>query len=167
MSGNVPETLAPTMVVPSLAVVAAATAVLAGWAAVGLVNPGIVNAIGCAAANKLAAVAPKETVKTNKEPDKGVSAAVPVGTPVDGAENATAALPEDARANPAPLSVMMILPLFAICVIGVSVTLMVTAVAPLATLLRVMEGRAYPREWPMMPPVEMLPAEQALETVTT
>jgi hypothetical protein len=35
----VPVTLAPIMVVPSLAVVAAATLVIAAWAAVGLVNP--------------------------------------------------------------------------------------------------------------------------------
>ncbi len=38
--------LAPTIVVPSMAVVAAAMAVFAGWAAVGLVNPGMVNVMG-------------------------------------------------------------------------------------------------------------------------
>ena len=40
-----PVTLAPTMVVPSLAVVAAATVVIAFWVPVGLVNPGMVNVI--------------------------------------------------------------------------------------------------------------------------
>ena len=39
MAGYVPATLDPTMVVPSLAVVAAATLVIAAWVAVGLVNP--------------------------------------------------------------------------------------------------------------------------------
>ena len=38
--------LAPTTVVPSLPVVAAATAVFAGWAAMELVNPGMVNVMG-------------------------------------------------------------------------------------------------------------------------
>ena len=138
--------LAPITVVPSLAVVTAATAVFTGWAAVGLVNPGMVNVIGCVAANKLAAVAPKETVKTNEEPDPAASAAVPVGLPVDGAVNQTAAVPEDARAKPAPLSVMTILPLFVTCVTGVSVTLMVTAVAPVPVLLMITVGARYPKE---------------------
>ena len=96
--------------------------------------------MGCAAANRLAVAAPKETVKTNEEPDPAASAAVPVGLPVDGAVNQTAAVPEDARAKPAPLSVMTILPLFATCVTGVSVTLIVTAEAPLAMLLKVIAG---------------------------
>ena len=38
--------LAPTTVVPSFAVVAAATAVFAAWTAMGLVNPGMVNVMG-------------------------------------------------------------------------------------------------------------------------
>ncbi len=38
--------LAPITVVPSLAVVEAATAVFADWTATGLVNPGMVNAMG-------------------------------------------------------------------------------------------------------------------------
>ena len=38
--------LAPTTVVPSMAVVTAATAGFAAWAAVGLVNPGMVNVMG-------------------------------------------------------------------------------------------------------------------------
>jgi hypothetical protein len=133
-------TLAPTTVVPSFAVVAAATWVMAFWTPSGLVNPGMVNVMGCAAANRLAVAAPKETVKTNEEPDPAASAAVPVGLPVDGAVNQTAAVPEDARAKPAPLSVMTILPLFATCVTGVSVTLIVTAEAPLAMLLKVIAG---------------------------
>ena len=89
-----------------------------------------------------AVLALKETVKTNEDPPPAASAAVPVGLPDDGAVNVRAAVPEDASARPAPLSVMRILPLFATCDAGVSVTLMVTVVAPLATLLSVIAGCA-------------------------
>ena len=122
-----------------MAVVAAETLVIAFWTFVGLVSPGMVNVIGWPPV-KLPAL--NETVKTNGPvPD---SAAVPAA-PAAGAVNVTTAVPEFARAKPAPLSVMRILPLAATCVTGVSVTLMVTAVAPLATLLRVMAGDVVPR----------------------
>ena len=136
--------LAPIMVAPSLLVVAAATAVFAGWTAVGLVNPGMVNAMGCVAANKLAAVAPKDTVKMYEEPDPKFSAAVPVGLPPDGEVNVRAAVPELASAMPAPNNVITILPLLGTVVTGVSVMLMVTDPAPLATLLRAMAGDVAP-----------------------
>ncbi len=129
--------LAPTMVVPSLLVAAAATLVIATWTAVGLVNPGMVNVIGWPPV-KVPAV--NETVKTNEDPPPAASAAVPVGLPDDGAVNVRAAAPEDASARPAPLSVMIILPLLATCDAGASVTLMVTVVAPFATLLSVIAG---------------------------
>ena len=132
--------LDPTMVVPSLAVVAAATVVIAFWTFMGLVNPGMVNVITLLPVNVPAV---NDTVKTNgPAPD---SAAVPAGPPVAGAVNVRAAVPEFARAKPAPLSVMTSLPLLATVDTGVSVTLMVTAVAPLATLLRVMAGALAPR----------------------
>ena len=57
-----PVTLAPTMVVPSLAVVAAATVVIAFWTFVGLVNPGMVNVITLLPVNVPAV---NDTVKTN------------------------------------------------------------------------------------------------------
>ena len=126
--------LAPTMVVPSLAVVAAATLVIAFWAFVGLVSPGMVNVIAWPPVNVPVV---NETVKTNGPAPE--SAAVPAA-PAAGAVNARAAVPEFARAKPAPPSVMTILPVLATSVTGVSVTLMVTAVAPFATLLRVMAG---------------------------
>ena len=122
-----------------MAVVAAATLVIAPWAPAGLVNPGMVNVIGWPPV-KLPAL--NETVKTNGPvPD---SAAVPAA-PAAGAVNVRAAVPEFARAKPAPLSVMTSLPLAATSVTGVSVTLMVTAAAPFATLLRVMAGALAPR----------------------
>ena len=123
--------LAPTMVVPSLAVVAAATLVIAPWAFVGLVNPGMVNVIAWPPVNSPAV---NETVKT-KGPVP-LSAAVPAGTPVAGAVNVR--VPAPLSAKPAPLSVMMSLPLLATVDTGVSVTLIVTPVAPLTTLLRMM-----------------------------
>jgi len=127
------------MVVPSLAVVAAATVVIAVWTFVGLVSPGMVNVIALPPVNVPVV---NDTVKTNGPgPD---SAAVP-DAPVTGAVNVRAAVPEFARAKPAPMSVMTILPVAATSVTGVSVTLMVTAVAPLATLLRVMAGDVAPR----------------------
>ena len=83
-----------------------------------------------------------ETVKTNgPAPD---SAAVPAA-PDAGAVNVRAAVPEFARARPAPVSVMMILPLLATVSTGVSATLMVTVAAPWVTLLRVMAGDVAPR----------------------
>ena len=132
-----PATLAPTMVVPLLAVVAAATLVIAAWTAAGLVNPGMVNVIGWPPV-KVPAV--NETVKT-KGPVP-LSAAVP-DAPVAGAVKAR--VPAPASARPAPVSVISSLPLLATNVTGVSVTLMVTDVAPLATLLRVMAGALAPR----------------------
>ena len=122
-----------------MAVVAAATLAIAFWTFVGLVSPGMVNVIAWPPVNVPAV---NETVKTNGPvPD---SAAVP-DAPAAGAVNATAAVPEFARAKPAPLSVMTILPLAATSVTGVSVTLMVTSVAPFATLLSVMAGALAPR----------------------
>ena len=121
-----------------MAVVAAATVVIAFWTPVGLVNPGMVNVIGWFALNTAAAL--NVMVKTKGAAD---SDAVPAGVPVVGAVNARATVP--ASAKPAPLSVMRILPLLSTCVTGVSVTLMVTVEAPLATLLRVMAGDVAPR----------------------
>ena len=71
--------------------------------------------------------------------------AVPAGDPEAGAVNATAAPPEFARAMPAPLSVMMILPLPGTVDTGERETVMVTDVAPRAMLLRVMVGELSPR----------------------
>ena len=128
-------TLAPTMVVPSLAVVAAATLVIAPWAAAGLVNPGMVNVSALPPVNVPAV---NEMVKM-----RPASAAVPAGTPGAGAVNVR--VPAPVSAKPVPLSVMMSLPLLATVDAGVSVTLIVTAVAPLATLLSVMAGDVAPR----------------------
>ena len=121
-----------------MAVVAAATLVIAPWAPAGLVNPGMVNVIGWPPVNVPTV---NEMVKI-----KGAAAdsdAVPAGDVVVGAENTRFGVPVSAK--PAPLSVMRILPLAATCVTGVSVTLMVTVAAPLATLLRVMAGDVAPR----------------------
>ena len=122
-----------------MAVVAAATLVIAFWAFVGLVSPGMVNVIAWPPVNVPAV---NETVKTKGPAPE--SAAVPAA-PAAGAVNVRAALPEFARAKPAPLSVILILPSAATCVTGVSVTLMVTAAAPFATLLSVMAGALAPR----------------------
>ena len=122
-----------------MAVVAAATVVIAFWAPEGLVNPGMVNVIGWPALNTAAAL--NVMVKTNGA--AADSDAAPAGVPVVGAVNAR--VPAPASAKPAPLSVMRILPVAATCVTGVSVTLMVTDEAPLATLLRVMAGDVAPR----------------------
>ena len=105
-----------------------------------MVNPGMVNVIAEPPENVPAV---KETVKTNGPAPE--SAAVPAGEPDEGAVKARAAEPDRASAKPAPLSVMMSLPLLATVLTGVSVTLMVTDVAPLATLLRVMAGALEPR----------------------
>ena len=72
-------------------------------------------------------------------------AAVPAGlAEAAGAVNASAAVPELASAMPAPLSEMRILPVLGTAVTGVSVMLMVTDPAPLATLLRAMAGDVAP-----------------------
>ena len=84
-----------------MVVVAAATLVIAGWALVGLVSPGMVNLIG----PPVNAPAVNETVKTNGPAPE--SAAVPAA-PDAGAVNVRAAVPEFARARPAiPPPIMM------------------------------------------------------------
>ena len=75
-------------------------------------------------------------------PDKAEAPAAPD----EGAVKAR--VPAPLSAKPTPLSVMMILPSGATAVAGVSVTLMVTPVAPTVTLLRVMVGDRAPREVP-------------------
>ncbi len=133
-------TLAPTTVVPSLAVVTAATLMMLFWEDDGFVNPGMAN---CNSEPALNVPVVNETVKTNgPAPD---SAAVPAA-PDAGAVKVRAAVPEFASARPAPVSVMMILPLLATAATGVSATLNVTAAAPLTTLLRVMAGAFVPRD---------------------
>ena len=54
-------------------------------------------------------------------------------------------MPGAVMASPAPLSVMTILPLAGMKVVGVRDTVMVTPVAPLAALLRVIAGWFVPR----------------------
>ena len=134
--------LDPTIVVPpvpSLAVVAAATLVIAACVLVGLVNPGMVNAMTLPALN----VPEYAMVKTKGPvPDKAEAPAAPD----EGAVKAR--VPAPLSAKPVPLSVMTILPSGATAVAGVSVTLMITPVAPFATLLRVMVGDRAPREVP-------------------
>ena len=130
--------LDPTIVAPLLVVVAAATLVIAAWVLVGLVNPGTVNAMTLPALNVPAV---NVMVKTKGPvPDKAEAPAAPD----EGAVNAR--VPEPLSAKPAPLSVMMILPSGATAAAGVSVTLMITPVAPFATLLRVIAGEAIPSE---------------------
>ena len=138
--------LDPTIVAPLLVVVAAATLAITAWAPVGLVNPGMVNAMTLPALNVPAV---NVMVKTKGPvPDK---AEVPAA-PDEGAVKVR--FPEPLSAKPQnaaekkPLSVMMILPSGATAVAGVSVTLMITPVAPFATLLRVMVGDRAPREVP-------------------
>ena len=116
-----------TVVVPSAAVVAAGTLLSSAWAPVGLVNPGIVNVIALPDAGIPADIV---TVKTCPE-----RAAAPAA-PELGAVKTTLGVPE--RAKPDPAIVMMTLPLFATAPAGVRETVMVTPVAPLAWLLRVM-----------------------------
>ncbi len=123
-----------TTVVPSAAVVAAATVVRAAWAAVGLVNPGMLNVIGLPAPN-----VPADIVTVKTDPAR---AAAPAGLPVLGAVNVR--VPAPVRAKPAPESVMTILPLFARASCGVRVTDMTTPVAPLVSLLRVMAVGSVP-----------------------
>ncbi len=126
--------LRPTRVL-SAAVVAAATVVRADWAAVGLVNPGMVNVIAAPALN-----VPADIVTVKTAPAR---AAAPAGLPLLGAVKATFTLP--VRAKPDPESVMTILPVDATADSGVRETVMVTPVAPLAWLLRVIAGDAVPR----------------------
>ena len=57
----------------------------------------------------------------------------------------TVIVPGAATASPAPLNVMMILPVAGIVSAGVRVTVMTTPVAPLTALLRVMAGWFVPR----------------------
>ena len=128
------------MVVPSLAVVAAWFIV--GIVFVGLVQPEMVNVMGWPPVNVPEV---NETNKTDELPT--LRDAVPAGDPEAGAVNATAALPEFARAiEPLePKTVMIILPLPGTVDTGVSETVMITFVAPRATLLRVMAGKFGPR----------------------
>ena len=123
--------------VPSAAVVAEATAVRAAWAAVGLVNPGIVNVIGFPLVN----VPADRVTVTTKGPDPAI-AAVPAGLPLLGAVNVR--VPAPVRAKPAPVSVILMLPLLATSWPGVRVTDMTTPVAPLVSLLRVMAVGSVP-----------------------
>ncbi len=76
------------------------------------------------------------------------SPAVPAGAGLElgkGEENVSAAEPELASAMPGPVSVMMIFPLLGTGATGMSVMLMMTPVAPLATVLNVTEGALDPR----------------------
>ena len=59
-------------------------------------------------------------------------------------------VPGAATASPAPLSVMMILPVVGIVVVGWRSTIMVTPVAPLTALLRVIVGPVAPSDPPTM-----------------
>ena len=103
-----------------------------------MVQPGMANVI---AWPEVKVPAVNETVKT-KGPAP-LSAAV-AAAPAAGAVKVRVPAPLSAR--PAPVSVIRSLPLLGTVVTGVSVTLMVTDVAPLATLLRVMAGDVAPRE---------------------
>ena len=159
--------LAPITVVPSLAVVAAATAVFAAWAAVGLVNPGMVNVIVWPEV-KVPAV--NETIKT-KGPAP-LSAAVPAPP----APAVKVRVPAPVSARPAPVSVIKSLPLLGTVVTGVSLTLMVTDVAPLATLLSVMAGCELPRDVPsrmaeyvpvMLAPTTVVPSLPVVAAATS
>ena len=114
--------------------------VIAAWAVVGLVKPEMMNVMGWPPVNVPEV---NETVKTGAFVP--LRAAVPAGDPEAGAMNVTTAPPEFARAMPAPLSVMMILPSLETVDTGESETVMVTDVAPRALLLRVMAGEFSPR----------------------
>ena len=86
-----------------------------------------------------------ETVKTNGPVP--LRDAVPHDVEGGGwAEHCTLVLP--AKAMPAPLSVMIILPLLGTVDTGVSATIMPTDVAPRALLVRVMAGAEVPRDVP-------------------
>ena len=88
-----PVALDPTMV-PSFAVVAAATLVIAAWRAVGLVKPEMMNVMGWPPVNVPEV---NETVKTGAFVP--LSDAVPAGDPEAGAMNVTAAPPEFATVS--------------------------------------------------------------------
>ncbi len=103
-----------------------------------MVNPGIVNVIELPPFNSPAV---NEMVKI-KGPNP-VSTAVPARPPGEKAGNMRVAAP--ASAKPAPVSVMRSLLLLETTVTEVKVTLMVTNVAPLATLLKVRAGKLKPR----------------------
>ncbi len=136
MAGYVPVLLTP-MVMPLFEVVAARTSVRKLWPNVGLVNPEMINVMGCPPVN----VPDKnDTVKSFIQDDTCCNDTIPVDD--DGVIIAT--LPVD-NCMPVPLSVMMILPSLGTVDSGVSVTVMITDVAPRATLLRVMVGELSPR----------------------
>jgi hypothetical protein len=88
---------------------------------------------------------PEVIVTVNTVPEM---AAVPA-PPIPPAVKVT--VPGEATASPAPLSVMTILPLEGIKVVGVRDTVMVTPVAPLAALLRVIAGWFVPSCWTAVP----------------
>ena len=69
-----------------------------------------------------------------------------------------------AEAIPAPLSVMMILPLLGTVDTGVSATIMDTKVAPRVLLLRVMAGAEVPRDVPARM-TKAVSAEDAIYTI--
>ena len=135
-----PDPLRPKRVVPSTAVVEAAIVLLAAWASVGFVNPGMENVIARPPVN-----VPADSVIVKTKGPVPARAAVPAGFPNLGAVKVRAAVPEFARAKPVPKSVMTSLPLLATVDTGVSETVMVTPVAALATVLRTMAGEAAPR----------------------
>ena len=130
MATNVPVVLV-SMTIPELVVVAAATVVDAACTAVGLVMPGMVNV----RAEPVAKV-PAVIVTVNTPAAEMV--ALPAGVLV--APAVKVRVPAPTTASPAPLSVMTILPLDGMADAGVRVTDMVTPVAPLTALLRVIAG---------------------------
>jgi hypothetical protein len=150
IAGYVPVTLDPTMVVPSFQVVAAATSVISAWPAVGLVKPNPVMVNVMAWPPDVPVVKVNETVKTNGPVPLREAVPHDGDEPLPGwairAEHCTLVLL--AKAMPAPLSVMMILPLLGTGDTGVSATVMETDVAPRALLLRVITGAEVPRDVP-------------------
>jgi len=131
IAGNVPVKLAPN-IKPVLSVVAEITVFVGGWILAGLVNPGTVKAIAWSGLNT-----PELNVTVNTFEIE--SAAVPDGAGIalgKGEVNVSEADPEFASAIPWPESEMIILPLLGMGATGVREMLIVTPVAPLATLLR-------------------------------
>ncbi len=92
--------------------------------------PGMVN-VRTAPPGKVPAV----NVTVNTPAAEMVAVPAPPGPPT-----MKAILPGAATASPAPLSVMIILPVEGIAVVGVRDTVMMTLEAPLAALLRVIAG---------------------------
>ena len=128
----------------------------------GLVNPGTVNVIGWSELNLPEVNVIVKTFAAD-------SPAVPAGAGLElgkGEENVSAAEPELASAMPGPVSVMMIFPLLGTGATGMSVMLMMTPVAPLATLLSAIETEP-PGFVLLTDPVLIAPAEQELDVVTT